>query len=122
MHCIYVSKQILFPPVTPLLRYVEYRGIKKLFAEYQKDCWTASMKPLSMAYFYNLWRNVMNEGVYDPATNNEYTTYVRKNHCRGFAVCSTCELLKYDIAMSRNDEEKECFQRLLTTHQTEVLN
>ena len=99
---------------------MEYRGIKKLFAEYQKDVWKTSMKCLSKAYFYNTWRDVMNNGVLDPKTSTHYKTYVRKNHCRGFAVCTTCELLKHDIAMSTNDEERECFQRLLSTHQTEV--
>ena len=110
----------LFASAILLFRYVEYRGIKKLFSEYQKDVWKTSMKPLSKAYFYNTWRDVMNNGVLDPSTSTHYKTYVRKNHCRGFAVCTTCELLKHDIALSTNDEERECFQRLLSTHQTEV--
>ena len=103
-----------------LCRYVEYHGIKKLFAHYEDEVATAKMKGVAQSYFYTLWREVMNNGVLDPETGVEYTTYVRKNHCRGFAVCSTCEILSTDMARAVNEEERECYERALAEHHEEV--
>jgi len=78
------------------------------------------MKILKKSYFYSLWRQVMNTGVVDPETGTVYTTYVRKNHCRGFAQCSTCEILAADLARATTLEERECYQLALAEHREEV--
>ena len=62
----------------------------------------------------------MNEGVYDPETGIKYTTHVRVNHCRGFAQCTTCEILAADLARATNDVERESFARALAEHRAEV--
>lgn len=101
-------------------RYVEYHGIDKLFEAYKEDVHKAKVDILSQSYFYCLWRQVMNDGVYDPETGVKYITHVRVNHCRGFAQCTTCEILAADLARAANDVERESFARALAEHRAEV--
>ena len=101
-------------------RYVEYHGIDKLFELYQEDVLKAKFDILSKGYFYTLWRRVMNDGVYDPGTGIKYITHVRFNHCRGFAQCTTCEILAADLARAANKDERESFARALAEHRAEV--
>ena len=103
-----------------LCRYVEYNGIKKLFSLYKDDAEKANMPTIKKSYLYYLWRQVLNKGVVEPETGITFTTYVRKNHCRGFAVCTTCEILATDIAQSINEDERECYTRALAEHHEEV--
>lgn len=100
---------------------MEYNGIKKLFALYQDDVDKAKMAQLVQSYFYSLWRRVMNEGVVEPDTGTHFTTYVRKNHCRGFQVCTTCEILATDISQAINEDERESYKRALAEHHAEVI-
>ena len=100
---------------------MEYNGIKKLFALYQDDVAKAKMAELVKSYFYSLWRRVMNNGVVEPDTGTHFTTYVRKNHCRGFQVCSTCEILATDISQATNEDERESYRRALAEHHAEVI-
>lgn len=79
------------------------------------------MTELVQSYFYTLWRQVMNEGVVEPDTGTHFTTYVRKNHCRGFQICSTCEILATDIAKASNEDERESYKRALAEHHAEVM-
>lgn len=62
----------------------------------------------------------MNDGVYDPETGVKYITHVRVNHCRGFAQCTTCEILAADLARAANDVERESYARALAEHRAEV--
>lgn len=100
---------------------MEYNGIKKLFALYQDDVAKAKMAEVVQSYFYSLWRRVMNDGVVEPDTGTHFTTYVRKNHCRGFQVCSTCEILATDISQATNEDERESYKRALAEHHAEVI-
>ena len=99
---------------------MEYHGITKLFTLYRSDVQKAKAKSLSKSYFYTVWRKVMNAGVVDPETGTEYCTYVRVNHCRGFAQCTTCEILAADLARAVDDDERECYARALAEHRDEV--
>ena len=99
---------------------MEYNGIKKLFALYQEDVHKAKAVTLAQSYFYFLWRQLMNKGVVDPATSIKYCTHVRINHCRGFAKCTTCEILSCDIARATDEDERASFARALAEHHEEV--
>ena len=62
----------------------------------------------------------MNAGVVDPDTGIKYSTHVRVNHCRGFAQCSTCEILTRDLARAADEDQRQCFLRALAEHREEV--
>ena len=113
LHAIYIHCNVC--------RYVEYHGIQKLFKLYREDVVKASEALLSESYFYKLWRKVMNRGVVDPETGTKFLTFVRINHCRGFAQCTTCEILSADMARATDDDEKACFARALAEHRAEVV-
>lgn len=101
-------------------RYVEYHGLDKLYKQYQIDVGKTVIRPVSKKYFYNVWRSCMTSGVVDPDTGIRYRTHVRKNHCRGFAKCTTCETISHDIAMASTHDERMCHMRILAEHHKEV--
>lgn len=105
-----------------MCRYVEYNGLNKLFELYYNDVERARLSPLVKSYFYTVWRQVMNKGVVDPDTGVKYSTLVRVNHCRGFAQCTTCEILAADLARSTDTDERECYRRALAEHREQVLD
>lgn len=101
---------------------MEYNGLNKLFDLYKNDVDRAKLSPLTKSYFYTVWRQVMNKGVVDPDTGVKYCTLVRVNHCRGFAQCTTCEILAADMARTTDTDERECYRRALAEHQEQVVH
>ena len=106
--------------LTRLHRFVEFKGIKKIYAAYQAECKRTSERTLAKRYFYDVWRKTMQEGVVDPHTGILFTCRVRKNTQRGFSRCNDCECLRADMRAAKDLVIKKGFFRLLKRHQRGV--
>ena len=99
---------------------MEYHGFKSIYALYKVEVSRTNLKALSKSYVYYLWRNVMNNGVVDPATATFHPTHVRVNSHRGFSKCNTCVLLSAEITRAKTVEEEECKIKELRLHHNQV--
>lgn len=71
-------------------------------------------------YFYQLWLQLLADGVVDPMNNKHHECKVRKTRARGFAKCTKCECLNAKIAEAVTNEEMEVHLNELRLHHESV--
>jgi len=71
-------------------------------------------------YFYQLWLELLDTGVVDPASGKHHDCEVRKTRARGFAKCDKCERLNSKIADAETNEEMEIHLNALREHHESV--
>lgn len=96
--------------------YVEYRGFKKVFAAYQRECLDVGEHTVSKGHLYNIWRLVAACGVVHPETGVRLAVKIRHNRAEGFGACPNCEQLKYTVRMSKDPDTKKGYVKMLNKH------
>ena len=59
-------------------------------------------------------------GVTDPSTGAWYRTKIRRNNCRGFSKCDTCELLKSLARTAKKKPKADAYLQQLEKHLQDV--
>ena len=101
-------------------RFVEFCGLKTLYAVYHKEASKSQFRVLSKSYFNSLWQKQMRKGVTDPTTGVHYKTYIRTSKTRGFAKCDRCEFLKAKIMHAKTQTRRTMFAHRLDQHYNSV--
>ena len=76
--------------------------------------------PVVKRYFYQLWLELLEQGVVDPLNGKHHECKVRKTRARGFAKCNTCECLNAKIADALTHEEMQIHLNALREHHESV--
>ena len=71
-------------------------------------------------YLYQLWLELLDEGVTNPISGEHHECEVRKTRARGFAKCDKCECLNSKIANAETNEEMQIHLEALREHQDTV--
>ena len=120
MHACTRTRAHAFPLIHHACRYVEYVGLKVLYAAYRKEASGTKYRVLSRSYFHNLWLKTMRRGVTDPSTAVHFNTFVRTTKARGFAKCDKCERIKAKIRQAVNKTHRAAYLKMLDQHYSEV--
>ena len=100
--------------------YVEFSGIKQLHQVYNRESLAHKRRAVTLSYFHKLWQNVRQTGVTDPSTGKNYEVKIRRNTCRGFSKCDTCELLQSLARTTKKPQKAEAYLQQYREHLQEV--
>ena len=103
------------------IKYVEFTGIRDLFAAYEAEV-DGCDKKLLCGSFVKTWEKVLRDGYVDPETAVIYEIRLKKKRAKGFSHCDICELLKMLMAGEADLTKRAAIQRRLDKHVGQVVD